>query len=222
MKIKDLFSTLADLIFPPRCIFCGEVVPSGIRVCEKCCNEISCINAVKCIYIPSAGETISCAVPYIYKDKIRQSIINFKFYGQKQFADFYAEKMAEHILKNFSHLHFDVITSVPISDKRRKLRGYNQSELLARAAAKQLNLPYREYLIKTTDNKEQHKLSEKQRQINVKGVYKLISEGQIVGKRILLIDDIVTTGATLRECAAVLFQNGAGDITCAAIAEVVF
>ena len=149
-------------------------------------------------------------------------IFIFCFLGQKQFTGFYAEKMAEHISKSFSNIHFDAITSVPISAKRCKLRGYNQSELLARAAAKQLNLPYCEYLIKTVDNKEQHKLNEKQRQKNVAGVYKPIREGQIVGKSILLIDDIVTTGATLRECASVLLQSGAGNISCAAIAEVVF
>lgn len=222
MKIKAVFSALVDLIFPPHCVFCGKIILSGTRVCEKCSHEISCINAVKCIYIPSAGETILCAVPYRYEDKIRQSIINFKFYGQKQFGNFYAEKMAGHISKSFSQLHFDVVTSVPISAKRRKHRGYNQSELLARAAAKLLNLPYYEYLIKTADNKEQHKLSEKQRQKNVKGVYQPINEDKIVGKNILLIDDIVTTGATLRECATVLFQSGVGVIACAAIAEVEF
>jgi len=220
VKIKSLFYVVMDLIFPPRCVFCSKVVPSGSQVCEKCDAEILRIDAVKCIYISNMGEAILCAVPYLYQDKVRQSIIRFKFYGQKQFAAFYAEKMAEHILKSYLPLRFDAVTSVPISAERRKLRGYNQSELIARAAAKQLNLPYYEYLVKTADNKEQHKLNKKERNKNVKGVYKAIDGRDIAGKNILLIDDIVTTGATLRECASVLLQSGAQKVDCAAIAEV--
>jgi len=222
MKAKNIFSALVDLIFPPRCVFCGTVVPPSTLVCEKCGREITCINVVKCIELPSVGKTVPCAVPYSYEGTIRQSIINFKFYGQTQFRGLYSEKMAEHMKISFSDYHFDAITSVPISAKRRKLRGYNQSELIARSTGKYLNLPYHEYLIKTEDNKEQHKLSEIQRQRNVKGVYKPKRESQIVGKNILLVDDIVTTGATLRECATVLFQSGASGVACAAIAEVEF
>lgn len=222
MRAKNIFSALVDLIFPPRCVFCGKVVLPSTLVCEKCGKEIICINVVKCIELPSVGKTIPCAVPYPYEGRIRQSIINFKFYGQTQFSGFYAEKMAGHISICFLNFHFDAITSVPISAKRRKLRGYNQSELIARTIGKYLNLPYHEYLIKTEDNKEQHKLCEIQRQRNVKGVYKPKREDRIVGKNILLVDDIVTTGATLRECATVLYQSGASRVVCAAIAEVEF
>lgn len=220
MNIKSFRSVIVDLIFPPRCVFCSKLVPSGSQICEKCNAEIFRVNAVKCIDIPNMGETILCAVPYLYQDKVRQSIIDFKFYGQKQFAAFYAERMAEHILKSYLPLQFDAVTAVPISAERGRHRGYNQSELIARAAAKQLHLPYYEYLVKTVDNKEQHKLNEKERHKNVKGVYKAIVGRDITGKNILLIDDIVTTGATLRECATVLLQSGAQKVDCAAIAEV--
>jgi competence protein ComFC len=222
MKIKSLSAVVVNLFFPARCVFCGDVIALRSQVCAKCDAEISRIDAVKCMYIPNMGETILCAVPYEYQDQVRQSIIHFKFYGQKQFAGFYAQKMAEHILKCYFPSQFDAVTAVPISTQRRKLRGYNQSELIARGIAKRLNLPYCEYLAKTVDNKEQHKLNEKERHKNVKGVYKPISKSCVTGKNILLIDDIVTTGATLCECAAALLQGGARKVNCAAIAQVLF
>lgn len=220
MKIKKLFIGCMDLLFPPRCVFCNGVVSSGSQICAKCDAEISEVDSVKCIYIQEEGKTILCAVPYLYQNNVRQSIIRFKFYGQKQFAGLYAEKMVKHILQCYSSFQFDAVSSVPISSERRKLRGYNQSELIAREIAQQIKLPYCEYLIKIEDNKEQHKLKEKERRKNVKDVYRLCSAGCAQGKNILLIDDIVTTGATLSECAAVLLKNGAAMVACAAIAQV--
>jgi competence protein ComFC len=221
MKVKSTISALIDLLFPPHCIFCGAVIPSGTQICEKCEEEISNIDAVKYMNVPEAGKTILCVVPYSYSGQVRQSIIRFKFQGQKQFASFYGEKMGEQIQKSELNLDFDAITSVPISAQRRKSRGYNQSELIARVVANRMGLPYREYLMKITDNKEQHKLSQKERQKNVRGVYQPLQQEEMIGKNILLIDDIVTTGATLSECALVLFQSGANEVNCAAIAQVV-
>jgi competence protein ComFC len=221
MKVKNALSALMDLLFPPRCIFCREVIPSGAQICKKCGEEISHINAVKYMNVPEAGKAILCIVPYPYSGQVRQSIIRFKFQGQKQFASFYGEKIGELIQKSKLNLQFDVITSVPISAQRRKLRGYNQSELIARTVAGQIDLPYRDYLIKTTDNKEQHKLSEKERLKNVRGVYRSLHQEEFFGKRILLVDDIVTTGATLSECALVLLRGGAKEVSCAAVAQVV-
>ncbi len=218
MKTKPNLSAFMDLIFPPRCVLCGAVIRSADKVCQACAQEIEHIHAKKCIYVPGAGQTILCTVPYVYDGKVRESIIRFKFYGQTGSADFFGGQIAGELLENASE--FDFITAVPISVPRRRLRGYNQSELIARAASKRLGLPYRESLVKTTDNKEQHKLSEKERRKNVCGAYRLVSKDEIYGKHILLVDDIVTTGATLCECAEVLFQGGAKSVSCAAIAEV--
>jgi competence protein ComFC len=220
MRFKNAGSALLDLIFPPRCIFCRAVIPSGAQICNKCEKQILCIHSVKYMNVPETGETISCAVPYSYSGQVRQSIIRFKFQNQTQLAAFFAEKIAEEINQNYLNVKFDAVTSVPISAKRRKIRGYNQSELIARTVARRIGLPYEECLTKVTDNHEQHKLSEKERRRNVYGVYRPFGKDKLVGKKILLIDDIVTTGATLCECALVLFRSGAQEVACAAIAEV--
>lgn len=218
MKVKTAVSALINLIFPTRCVLCGAVTVSPDKICLDCARENPCIHAQKRINVPKAGQTILCTVPYVYHGKIRESIIRFKFYGQIRSADFFGSKIAGELSKNAEK--YDFISSVPISVKRRSQRGYNQSELIARAAAKELHLPYRECLVKTTDNKEQHKLTEKERRKNVQGVYELIQKEEVYGKHILLVDDIVTTGATLCECAEALFAGGAKEVSCAAIAQV--
>ncbi|HEX3038561.1 MAG TPA: ComF family protein [Oscillospiraceae bacterium] len=222
MRVKERFNRLMDYLFPPHCIFCDKVISAGKKVCDKCSQEIKPINSVKRINLKECGQTISCVIPYPYQDHVRNSIIQFKFHGKKQFAVYYAKIMVEEIVKSFSTLHIDIVTCVPISKQRMKIRGYNQSELIAKELVKLLNLSYQSLLIKGTDNKEQHKLSMRERQKNVKGVYEVINPDKIVGKTILLIDDIVTTGATISECAKVLFGANAKEVICAAVAQVVF
>ncbi|WP_312693373.1 ComF family protein [Caproiciproducens sp.] len=219
MRVK-FFSVFLDLIFPPKCVFCHGIALSGRKICEKCEKEILHTVAKKCISIPDSGETILCIAPYPYSGKVRESIIRFKFYGQRELANFYAEDMAGQIRKCCPDARFDAVTSVPISAERYRSRGYNQSELLAKSVAHLLRLPFHEYLVKIKDNREQHKLSERERRGNVQGVYLPKDGGQLSGKSILLIDDIVTTGATLGECTSVLLQSGAKQVTCAAAAHV--
>lgn len=218
MKAKAILSRFADLLFPPRCVFCGAVAAYGAPLCARCEAENPCIHAQKCILLPETGQTICCRVPYLYDGSIRESIIRFKFYGKTSYADFFGSRIAGEF-QNESR-NFDLITAVPVSAGRRKLRGYNQSELIARSAGERMNLPYRETLVKTVDNPEQHKLSMQDRKSNVRGVYQPLQEQEISGKRILLVDDIVTTGATLGECAAVLYAAGAKEVSCTAIAKV--
>lgn len=218
MKLKALVSPFIDLLFPPHCVLCGKLISSGSRVCGNCAQENPCVHGCKRIDLPKSGKTMLCRVPYRYEGNVRQSIIRFKFYGETHTADFFGEQIAQEFLQDVSS--FDFISAVPISSQRRKLRGYNQSELVARAVGKRLGLPYRECLVKTADNPEQHKLAKQERQKNVSGVYKLAQKDAAAGRNVLIIDDIVTTGATLAECGEVLYQGGAAGVLCAAIAQV--
>lgn len=218
MKLKSAVSAFLNMIFPPRCVLCGEIVSLSDGICPNCARKIPHIHIKKRISVPKAGHTILCTVPYAYDGKIRESIIRFKFYGQTRSAEFFGTNIAGELLEHAAE--FDFVSAVPVSASRRRQRGYNQSELVARVAAQKLGLPYRECLVKTADNKEQHKLNVKERQQNVQGVYELSQNEEISGKRVLLVDDIVTTGATLCECAEVLFAGRAKEVSCAAIAAV--
>ena len=218
-KIKKLINLAADLFFPPRCVFCGCVVSPGTKVCRKCAQEVVETSAIRYMNLSVSGENIRCAALYTYRGVVRKSIVDFKFNGHREYADYYAEQLAEQSPKSFPDFRFDAVTSVPISAERKKKRGYNQSEWIARPLARRLNLPYRELLVKTRDNREQHMLDKKQRAKNVRGVYSAAGTGA-EGKSILLVDDIVTTGATLSECARVLYGAGAKLVSCAAVAQV--
>ena len=114
---------------------------------------------------------------------------------------------------------FDLVTWVPVSRKRRRTRGYDQAELLCRETARELGMQPLLTLEKCTDNRAQSSLSgAEERFENAKGAYRAVQPERFAGKRVLLIDDIVTTGATMSECARVLRKAGAAEVVCAALA----
>ena len=153
-----------------------------------------------------------------YDGIIRKQILNYKF-NEKS----YIYKMFINFCKNNRKTYckikkYDII--VPISQKRLKKRGYNQSSLLAKEIARITKKEYQENnLIKVKDNLVQSTLNKEEREENVKGVYKLKNEGTIYNKKILLIDDIYTTGNTLNECSRILKQAGADKIGVFTIAK---
>ena len=112
----------------------------------------------------------------------------------------------------------DVLTWVPVSRARRRERGYDQAETLCRSLSKCMGVPAKGLLTKTVDNKAQATLDALQRKANVLGVYGALNTDEIAGKRVLLVDDVITTGATLSECSRVLLTAGADEVICAAIA----
>ena len=115
---------------------------------------------------------------------------------------------------------YDIISAVPIHKKRKKERGYNQSELIAREIAK--NIPvivYKNALKKIKNNKRQSDLSKEDRLDNVKNVYQIANEEIIKDKRVVLFDDIYTTGSTLNECSRLLKQNGVKEILAITLAK---
>lgn len=218
MKASFLLSVFLDLLFPPRCVFCGNIIAPGTKICRSCARTVVPVKTVRRMNLPAAGKNIPCAVLYPYLGSVRESILRFKFEGEKRNADYYAERMAAQVLEQFHDSAFDFVTSVPLSAKRKKERGYNQSELIARRIAERLRVPYAECLLKVADNAEQHWLKRNERKANVKRAYRA-ADSEIRGKRILMTDDIMTTGATLSECASVLFGAGAEAVFCAVVAE---
>ena len=200
MRKQSLRSKLLDMLFPPRCIFCNEIVPIGSCICKKCDDKIFLLDDIQTAKVENESFHGICVAPYLYEDKIQELIVNFKF------CDKGMESMCE------------VVVSVPISKERLKERGYNQSELIAKKTAECLGIPYANCMIKTKHNSEQHRLHLKDRKENVKGVYELEENKHITNKKVLLVDDIVTTGYTLAECAAVLMKHGAKEVLCGAVA----
>lgn len=206
---------LTELLFPPRCPYCGAVIKPEELACTDCLASFPEAPFVRRLF----GET--CVAPFCYDGLFRKAVIRFKFYGKRQYAGRLARAAFGALKKEYPHAAFDVITCVPLSKKRRRERGYNQSELLARELSRLFCVPYLPLLQKDKDNLAQHSLPKGRRCENVRGVYAFCGGKQDVsGKKILLVDDIVTTGNTLHECSRVLKRAGAKNVVCAAVASV--
>lgn len=210
-----LFSGLLDLIFPPRCIFCRKFLKKGEKhICGDCVKSLPYADKEE-----RKGDFFAvCVAPLYYRDKVRDSILRFKFKNATHYTTYYGKLLAECIAKSLSG-KYDYITWVPLSEKRLKKRGYDQAMLLAMATALELGDVALELLRKTIDIPAQSGIdAHEKRRANVSGAYEVIDPELVRNKRILIIDDVVTTGSTLSECARVLHMEGAESVVCAALA----
>ena len=211
-KASRLGAALLDLLFPPRCAFCRRVGVHG--VCADCGKSL-----------PFAAQPLHedaqygrCVAPLRYEGAVREALLRFKFRGAQSAAEGFGALLAQAVAEELPGA-FDLVTYVPVSDRRRRERGYDQSFLLARETAKHWDAAPVALLRKTFDNPPQSTRSgSAERRGNVLGVYEAADPAAIRGARILLIDDILTTGATLGECVRVLRAAGASDVVCAALA----
>ena len=207
-----------DLLFPPKCVFCGKVLDSGESgFCRRCQRELPWLTDGEA---ELTGEFFSlCAAPLRYQAKVRDSIHRYKFKGRRGYHKVYGKLVAQCV---HDHLdgRYDLITWVPLSDRRKRERGYDQAFLLASAAALELGDVAVETLRKERNTDPQSSITEDaQRRANVLGAYTPVDPELVAGKRILLIDDVITTGSTLSECARTLRTMGAEDVVCAALAR---
>ena len=209
---------LLDLLFPPKCVFCGKVLDSGEDgLCARCQRDLPWLADGEA---ELTGEFFSlCAAPLRYQDKVRDSIRRYKFNGRRGYHKLYGKLVAQCVHDHLAG-RYDLITWVPLSRQRKKERGYDQAFLLASAAALELGEVAVETLQKERHTAAQSGLTEAaQRRANVLGAYTPVDPELVAGKRVLLIDDVVTTGSTLSECARTLRTMGAEDVVCAALAR---
>lgn len=211
-------SWLLDLVFPPRCAFCHALMPRyGTGMCPDCEKALP--------YTAGSGikqkiPFVSCVVsPLYYEGDVRKSLLRFKFGRCTGYADVYGRITAHCIADNLAG-EYDVISWVPLSRKRLRKRGYDQARLIAEETAKRLGTKAVPTLKKIRNVRAQSGTgSAEKRRANISGAYAVPDASAVEGKKILLIDDIVTTGSTLSECARVLGRAGAGKITAAAVAR---
>ena len=202
-----------NLLFPPKCPFCGKVqdVPG---ICPDCEKDLPWIPGAEALREGPGG--LRCAGAVWYEKTVRDALLRLKFQGASEIAEPLGELLARCAAEQFGG-EFDTVTWVPVSKKRLRKRGYDQSELLARSACRFWDIQPVRLLEKKVDNPAQSGIHDgAARRANVLGVYEAV--GDVAGKRILLIDDICTTGATLIECTRVLEDAGAEQVVCVAVA----
>ena len=210
--MRQIWTVPLVSMYPPICGICEKINKDAL--CPKCNLELKKQAEVNILQKEEIEENIKKEkyfeeLMYIFKyeGQVRKLILDYKFneksYLYKTFVNFLLknEKIFENIKK------YDKIIPVPISKKRNKERGYNQSLLIAEEIANKTNLGLvNNCLIKTKNIIEQSKLNKEERKKNIQGVYRLKNEKRIANKNILLIDDIYTTGSTVNECSKILQQ----------------
>lgn len=210
-------STLLDLLFPPRCTFCRRILKTGEKgMCASCKKNISRTKHGGA----QGGDFFSvCVSPLYYEKSVRESILRYKFHDATGYANVYGGLIADCIRENLAG-QYDIISWVPLSSKRLRKRGYDQSMLMAMSAALKLDDVAVELIVKHTDVPAQSGVGDAaKRRANISGVYTVADEELVRGKHVLLIDDIITTGATLSECAKTLKLFGAKSVVCATLAR---
>lgn len=217
MKLNDELDKLSrgilDFFFPRRCPFCGAVAGKEL-LCNKCLRSLPFTGE----HAVREGTFGRCAAPLYYEDSVREAILQFKFKAKLGGMSCFGMLMAECAAEHYSGA-FDAITWVPVSKKRLKKRGFDQTRYLTGSMCVDWHVAPIETLRKVTDNPPQSTLeTEEQRRANVLGVYEAVNAEQFRGKRLLLVDDILTTGATLSECVRVLKEAGAGEVMCLTLA----
>jgi competence protein ComFC len=201
-----LVSYVLNLIYPPICGICGKFDANFL--CKRCEKQLE--SQAKFRIEKKANKNYyfqEHLYIFEYQGIIRKILLNYKFNDRA----YLYKTITNFLLKNKKIFPFfksyDTIVPVPISKKRKKERGYNQSALIAKEIARNIEIEYnKQSLYKKKNIIEQSKLNKEQRQINIQGVYELYNHKKIKNKKILLVDDIYTTGSTVNECCRILSQ----------------
>ena len=212
--MKNPIYYLRAMLYPERCPFCGKIVEAHEIACKDCYKDLRRKHSP----ITGGAGGFRCVSSFPYGGKVRRTILRIKYHERVQFIPQLAAILADDINSVYGKECFDMITAVPMHKRDIKMRGYNQSEILAKELSKLLSVPYADTLVKIKRTKKQHNLKFTERKTNLSGAFKLIDKDTVKGKRILLIDDIITSGNTLSVCGKALAGAKPSKLCCATIA----
>ena len=195
MKIKE---GLSNIVFPPRCPVCDEVIYVGKDTCEDCRKKVICIGEPSC---KKCGKPLEAV--FVYQGEIRQSMYRFKYSNKREYADFYAKEAVRIYGDWIRRKQIEAIVPVPMYRLKEKGRGYNQAAVFARTLGEKMNLPVEKRMVKRIRNTTpQKELNDVERKINLKKAFQLVPN-IVKYRKILIVDDIYTTGSTIDAVAEV-------------------
>ncbi len=204
--MKKLCYSILNLVYPEKCEVCGKTTYENRYICKKC--EYNFLEK-------SIGKTRNITNTYdiIYVSRysqIKKYMLLYKFNSKRYIGNMFITLLNKRI-ENLK-LDFDIVTAVPLSKEKRKSRGYNQSEFIAKKIAEKYNKKYINFLYKNRNNVNQSSLNKEQRKENIKGIFTLeekiiLNKEKYKNKKILLIDDVYTTGVTIDECIKIIKEK---------------
>ena len=209
-----LLKKIFNFIMPKKCYFCGQIT-SGEDICQQCMQTLP--------WREKTGVEIEyadgCYAPLRYEGKAADAIRRFKFNGVQQMDKCLGGLMYDCVCRSCS-AELDLVTWVPVNFMRRQKRKYDQAYLLAKQIADMKGMPCKRLLVKRRNISPQYSMNgHAERKANVSGAYCVTHEKELMGKRILLADDIVTSGSTLNECSRLLLTAGAQSVVCVCAAK---
>ncbi|MEF3280650.1 MAG: ComF family protein [Elusimicrobiota bacterium] len=236
--LSDLKETLSYLLFPSVCFYCKRDIPYKHKdpLCPDCLKKIFYISPPYCLicgrYLYNGGMLCySCLHKkqksffdfsrsvFMYGEEISSVIVSYKYRKFDWLSEWLSQKMIERF-KTYSEFNeYDLITYVPISKRKLKERGFNQTELLAKNLSKYFNIELVEAVKKIKDSRNQVELNAKEREENVKDSFEVILPEKVKDRKIIVIDDVATTMSTLNEIAKVLKKAKAKKVACYTIAR---
>lgn len=236
-KAIKLLNKIIDFIMPPRCSLCSELTQQSHYLCHYCMNNVRylpryCCKICAYPFELDVGEDMLCGsclnekpnfdkamAPFYYHGVIKDLILKLKHADQSFLAPTIANFMVAH-LKRYDYLDYDLIIPVPLHAKKIYKRRYNQAMLIAKFISKKTNLPFStRILIRHKDNTQKGK-NRKERKTILKNNFKCVKPHLIKHKKILLVDDVMTTGSTVNEIARILKKNGAVQVDVITLARV--
>ena len=214
MSLKE---SLLDILFPPRCAFCRRLLRRGESgMCGRCAASLPYTPEG---YNDGTDFVEACVAPLFYEGAVRDALLRYKFNGVTAYAGVFGRLVAGCIRERLAG-RYDLISWVPLSSERLRERGYDQAMLIALSAALALDGVAVGALRKTRNAAPQSGTgSAAERRANISGAYEIIDPELVQGKHVLLIDDIITTGSTVSECARMLGLAGAESVVCASVAR---
>ncbi|MCL2034120.1 MAG: hypothetical protein FWG94_05240 [Oscillospiraceae bacterium] len=210
IDLKDAAERVAAIFFPERCVLCGKVVAYDDMWCGKCAFEKCGLLKFGCDFPHSFESALAGAE---YNGATRDAVLRIKDTPEKRTLLFFANLMRDEILKNWGGVSFDLIVPVPINPSKLLSRGFNQAEKLAASLSPLLDIPVvGEAIMRFDDAQIQHTLSQAERRENAEAAYGPKDASGLRGKTVLLVDDVLTTGATLNACGKKLLAAGAAKV----------
>ncbi|MBW2673399.1 MAG: ComF family protein [Deltaproteobacteria bacterium] len=238
-EAKEVASGLADMLFPEQCPTCGAaLVGGGNLFCPDCLSAVRFIAPPLCIscglsFTTNQGanhlceECIRSMPPFsvarslsVYEGALLDAIHLFKYHGKISVGEALGRMMAQAPYDSLAIEDYSLIIPVPLHPKRLRERGFNQSLVLARQISKRFSIPLDFSTLKRmVYTVSQVNLSGSKRKTNVRGAFEVVDRGRIQGHKIVLIDDVYTTGSTVAECSKMLVQGGAKEVAVLTLAR---
>lgn len=223
-KLGKILERIINIVYPNTCMVCGKDLKSGEALCKKCQNEFEYIREPICkkcgkkLYDEEKEYCMDCKkhihqfdsgiAVFSYNEAIKKCIYEFKYKDMKIYGRFFGRKMAEYGREYFGVWKAEVIIPVPVSKKKFLKRGYNQAEILAKELAKNTGIPMDNHVLyRSKDTKPQKEVNRDTRRKNLENAF-IVSKNVVKYKKVILVDDIYTTGSTIDECAKTLKAAG--------------